>query len=139
MIIEGNVTERLGAAKKKAAKKAAPKKKAQFLPGLKKAVKKVGKFTAPITTAVARTILPESVIKAAAAIDPTKRKVTPAAVQTATTTLVQERAAELEKQAETTEKSDKLEALKKTLTNPAFITAAGLGAVLLIMTFSRRK
>jgi hypothetical protein len=60
--------ELLGAAKKKTAKK-------KFLPGLTKAVKKVGKVTSGVTTAVARGVgVPPSLLTALSKIDPTKGK-----------------------------------------------------------------
>jgi hypothetical protein len=65
--------ELLGAAKKKAAKKAAKKKK--FLPGLGKAVKKVGKVSSGFTTGIAKAVgVPAPLLTALSKIDPTKGK-----------------------------------------------------------------
>jgi hypothetical protein len=46
-----------------------------FLPGLTKAIKKVGKVTSGITTGLARTVgVPQSALNALAHVDPTKGK-----------------------------------------------------------------
>jgi hypothetical protein len=44
-----------------------------FLPGLTKAIKKVGKFTSPITTGIAKTFIPAGIVDAAAHLDPTRK------------------------------------------------------------------
>jgi len=55
-----------------------------FLPGLTKFVKKIGKITSPITTGIAKSFLPASLVNAAATIDPTRSqpKVSVTAAQT---------------------------------------------------------
>jgi hypothetical protein len=104
------------------------KKKGGFL----NVIKSIGKFTRPITTAVAKTFLPASVVNAAAKLDPTAKKsgkVTPKAVQQAI--------AILEKNplvtATPSDTAIKTGALLETLKNPAVLAIIGGGIVLLVL------
>ena len=115
--------------------------KGKFLPGLSKAMKKIGKITSPITTAAAKAFLPASLVNAAAKLDPTKRGlVTPkaiAAVQSLTASAQAEKAAELE----TALKPGSIEkdALMKTLTNPKVLAIVAGGAVVLFVMSKRKR
>jgi len=106
-----------------------------FLPGLmkplKKAVKAIGKFTAPITTKIAKTFLPSSLVDAAAHLDPTKKgNITPGAIA-AIKSLLQSKAAE--SQAVSSDTAIKTQAAAKTLLNPMVLGIAGAGVLALIL------
>ena len=108
------------------------KKKGKFLPGLTKAVKTVGKFTSPITTAAAKTFLPSSVVNAAAKLDPTRKTVTPKDVAKAVDIAVKQ-----DNPVILTDTDAKKDALIKTLTDPKVLGIAAGGIVLLILISQR--
>jgi len=108
-----------------------------FLPGLMKVVKKIGKFTSPITTKIAKTFLPASIVNAAAHLDPTKKgNITPAAIA-AVKELVQSKAAEAP--AVPTATQIQTQALTKTLTSPLVLGIAGAGILVLILMRKRGR
>jgi hypothetical protein len=110
-----------------------------FLPGLTKVFKKIGKFTAPITTKLAKTFLPSSIVDAAAKLDPTKKgAITPKAVA-AVQELVKAKEAGVAVPANIPSASKvKIEALMKTLTNPLVLGIAGAGVLVIILLRKRR-
>jgi hypothetical protein len=110
--------------------------KGKFLPGLTKAIKKVGKVTSPFTTAIANSFLPSGVVNAFAKVDPTKKGSVSIPVA------VQQAQKELQKASGLTipsEASVKANALMKTLTNPMVLGIAGGGILLLVLMSKKRK
>lgn len=116
---------------KKARKAAKPKGKRKFLPGVSKAARTVGKFTSPITTAIAKGILPKSLVDAASRFDPTKGKVTPSAVSQAVSTAIPETALPSEPVA----KFD----LKEFYAKNKLLILAGGGGIALLLVLSTLK
>jgi hypothetical protein len=109
-----------------------------FLPGLKKAIKKVGKFTSGITTGLARAVgVPQSALNALAHIDPTKKgsagsQILTTAQQVATSFLPGQNKAVVPVQSS---------ALKANPKNMLIIAGAGVGVLALIgvVVATRRK
>lgn len=106
------------------------KKKGGFL----KVLKKIGKFTAPITTGIAKTFLPAAVVNAAAKLDPTRKgKITPKAVQQAVATLQKDPLVN----AVPSDTTIKANALLDTLKNPKVLAIIG-GGIVLLMVMKKR-
>lgn len=112
----------LGAAKKK-----------RFLPGVMKVAKKIGKTTAPITSAVAKAFLPASVVDLAAKFDPTRKRVTPKTIQAA----LEQSAKDTTAMQAIVPGTETKTALMKTLTDPRVLGIAA-GGIVLITLMSRR-
>jgi hypothetical protein len=110
--------------------------KGKFLPSLSKAFKKIGKFTSPITGALAKSFLPAGVVNALAKFDPTKKGgVNSQAASTALATIIKP-VAEVKVE---NMPSSQLEALKKTALDPKMLMIAGSGALLLIVLMMSKK
>jgi hypothetical protein len=106
-----------------------------------KIVKKIGKVTSPITTAIAKKFLPASVVNAAAKLDPTKKGlVTPNAVA-AVKELV--KAKEAETPAITalapTASAIQKNAIMNTLKNPLVIGALVVGGGIIVLMLTKKK
>lgn len=111
-----------------------------FLPGLtkffKKAGKAIGSVVRPITTSIAKTILPSGVVDAIAKLDPTRKGNTMQAAAQAASTLIS--SAIKPQQVVKTEAQIQQEAAIKTALNPMMIAIVGAGALALLV-ISRRK
>jgi hypothetical protein len=98
------------------------------------ALKNIGKFTSPITTGLAKTFLPASIVNAAAKLDPTKKGVvTPKAVQQAVAIVQNDPLVNVP----STDTGIKANALLDTLKNPKVLAIIGGGAVLLFILKKR--
>jgi hypothetical protein len=110
-----------------------------FLPGLTKVFKKIGKVTAPITTKLAKTFLPASVVDAAAKLDPTKKgAITPKAVAAVQTLVTAKEKGAAVPAVIPSPTQVKIEALTKTLLNPMVLGIAGAGVLVIILLRKRR-
>lgn len=119
-----------------------PETMGKFLPGLTKVIKKIGKITSPITTKLAKTFLPSSIVDAAAKLDPTgKGNVVPQAVAAVKTLVAakQEEAPSL-LPAQTTPGALQKTAIMNTLKNPLVIGVVAVGAgIVLLMVMKKRR
>jgi hypothetical protein len=121
-----------------------------FLPGLTKALKKaggavkktvkaVGRVTSPITTKIAKSFLPGSIVDAASAFDPTGKGSTAVARLTAAANVVTAAAAKEQAAAiMPTDTAMKFNAAGKTLTDPRFLAVAAAGVAALILISKKR-
>jgi hypothetical protein len=104
-------------------------------------VKSIGKITSPITTKLAKTFLPSSIVDAAAHLDPTKKgNVTPAAVA-AVKTLVSAKQAEVPAltPAQMTPSAIQKTAILDTLKNPLVIGVAVAGVGIIVLMATKRR
>lgn len=102
-----------------------------FLPGLMKVVRKIGKVTSPITTAIAKKIMPSSVVDALAKVDPSSKKLTSSAV-------IQAAQDSMKKPAAAPSVSPQVQAAIKTATDPKIIAIA-LGGVVALALLSKKR
>jgi len=110
-----------------------------FLPGLKKLVKKVGSFTRPITTSIAQTFLPASLVNAAAKLDPTRKGGAEGAAATqAIAKMIEQNTVNPQNAPVKTDAEIKRDALMATLTDPKVLGIAGAGVIALILLSKKR-
>lgn len=107
--------------------------KGKFLPGFKKAVRKIGKVTSPVTGAIAKSFLPAGVVNTLAKFDPSRKSGSAGATKALATII--KPVAEV-KAANMT--SPELDALKKTALDPRILMIAG-GGILALLFLSKKR
>jgi hypothetical protein len=102
----------------------------------KGAVKKIGKITSPITTAIAKKFLPDSVVNSMAKIDPTKGTPKMQAVVASVQSMLPQNA---KSSSVPTETQQTISAIGKTAMNPMVLAIAGAGVLAIILMSKRRR
>ncbi len=106
----------------------APETYGAFLPGFMKVVKKVGKFTSPITSAIAKAVIPSSIVDALSKADPTAHSQLMDALSKSASVVIAD------------VKKGEQHAVAAVKTNPIpKVAIVGAGALVAVLLLARRK